>query len=394
MLLTENFWIFAHRHITIQKIFGSSPISIYKSDEPSKICMKTCNVGQLPSNYITLVAFVIYNAVLFVQMVFSVGAFPIGVTLESALYCAYGFVLFAMKWAWVRRRREVAELYNLFLQFEKKHFVDEPLFVGPRLRTLLTGVQWVSLGANVCGVPAFLMQRYLTPCWPATFGNFLNPDCDHFTWPSWFNSIAAVSRFICLGISFRIYMDIIGAFQFQMINLCLLQCCCLIQYLQHFRNSLDNFSIQEDDFGLYHELQVLTRYFNLVEKNVVLPSIVGMFAILFTGSLYILVKFGTEAEVPLLILSVIQLSDGILGIYLVLGTFAKLHENSTEVLAFMKNKLIPMLERRSDRMKVGKVVKSFSVLKVRLGEVNFVDKVTPLTVIEFCCQQLVSMLLI
>lgn len=397
MLLTESFWVFAYRHITCQKIFGSCPVAIYKSEDSKRIYMHTCNSKQRRSNYITLVAFVIYNVVLFVQTVVGVKTFPVGVTLEIALYCVYGFVFFATKWALVYQRNEVAELYNLFLQFERKHFlqVQVPLSItSSRLRTLLTVIQWISIGTNFFGVPSFTMQRYLTPSWPATFGNFLNPNCGHFTGPRWYTAIAFVLRFVCLGISFRIYMDIVGAFQFQMVNLCLLQCYCLIQYLQYFRRDLDSFSIQKDNFGVYRELQILTRYFNLVQKDVVIPAIVGMFVLAVTGSLYIMVKFWTEIDLPLLLLSMVELLDGILGIFLALGTFAKLHLNSTNVLAFVKNRLIPNLERRGDRLRIGKVLKSCFVLKVGMGQVNYVDKVSPLRIIEFCCQQLVSMLLI
>jgi len=70
------------------------------------------------------------------------------------------------------------------------------------------------------------------------------------------------------------------------------------------------------------------------------------------------------------------------------------------MLEFMRERLLPSLigyydsETRVRRRLVKKYVRSLPQLKVYIGSVNFVEKDTPFAMLNFCFDQIVSLLLI
>lgn len=344
-------------------------------------------------NWIMLFKFFVLIIITTIQTLLGVKKIPIVVTFESAVYSCFGITFFVVKWTCIVRRGAIAELYNLFLRFEKNYFrAREKLRLGRLERKIFKTVQWIGINLHFVGVPSYTIHRFLTPCWPATLGYFLNPECvSSKSKTIWFAAGLPILKFLFLAIPFWLYMDMVGSFQFQMGQLSLIQCCSLIQYLKYFKRTLVNRCC---DLKLFRELQILSQFFNIIYHDVVHVSFIFLVMIAFTGSFYVFVKFGFQITFPLLLLFIAVWMDGFIGITVVLGMFAKLHQNSKEVLVFIKEKVIPGLSGRKERLRFGKILNSFSSLKVRIGDVNYVDQLTPLRVVEFCCEQLVSTLLL
>ncbi|CAL8133083.1 unnamed protein product [Orchesella dallaii] len=205
-------------------------------------------------------------------------------------------------------------------------------------------------------------------------------------------------------LSIWIAVHLIGTFSFQCAEVFYLPSYCIVSYLKIFRNALNNCEARKLEQGLrkYRQLQILERFLNRIHQDVITGAMLNMLIVSIIISAYSLIHLGSKISVPHLILFSCLLVDCIATIVLGFGAFALVHTESTITLEFLKNLLIPRLELKYlccigigkfDLKKIKKFVGSLYPLKVQIGNTNFVEKTTPITVLEFCIGQTVNLLL-
>lgn len=80
----------------------------------------------------------------------------------------------------------------------------------------------------------------------------------------------------------------------------------------------------------------------------------------------------------------------LLAVVVVLGGYAQVHETSKEVLRKLTRNLLAVTKARNERKQFRN---SCSVIKVRLGSINFVEALTPLNFVDFANGLAVQILL-
>ncbi len=108
-----------------------------------------------------------------------------------------------------------------------------------------------------------------------------------------------------------------------------------------------------------------------------------------------LAKNGSDLTILQVILFGCCSLDTFLAILVVLGTFASLHSESTDTVNYLQTefseKYVAFRRHGSKQLKMRLI--SLIPLHVKLGSVNYIDQMTPMTLFEFCIDQLINLLL-
>lgn len=258
---------------------------------------------------------------------------------------------------------------------------------------------------------AYGLQRWLDNCSPATFAYFVLPNCD---FPSKDNgspnfSLDSIVRltFICTW-TVWLLLDNIGFFCFVVFELSLLPGFCFQFYMKFFRKSLTASLTQSNLHGIlkvnqrpfsrksnyimYREIQVLSRYYNLIQQDKIIIGILDIVLIAFIICFYALISNGSNVSIPHLFLFSSGLLNGFLGISVCFGTFGGVHGESLDTLAFLKSSIIPRVAPVEQKM-LTKYVASLQPIKIRVGSVNYVDNMTPIVLLHFCFSQIVNLVM-
>ncbi|CAL8122146.1 unnamed protein product [Orchesella dallaii] len=258
------------------------------------------------------------------------------------------------------------------------------------------------IAAPILGI-SYAVQRWLNPCQSTTFAWNILVECssERQSEAGWeLKSLIFLSGINLFSFWVAIYL--IGAFIFQGAELHFVPCYCLVSYIKNLRISLENCGKCNIERGLgrYRQLQILEGFFNWIHQDIVTPSTLNILIITTIISTYAMISMGTQLSIPHVILFSCVLVNSLACIVLMIGAFALVHVESTRMFRYIKEKLIPNLETNcssySERCKVKvikKLVASLYILKVRIGSVNFVEKTTPIAILDFCLAQIVSLLL-
>jgi len=138
--------------------------------------------------------------------------------------------------------------------------------------------------------------------------------------------------------------------------------------------------------------------------DVIIVCLLNLLLIVICLSMYAMIRMGTAISLSNLLLFSCALVDSVATDVLMFGAFASVHTQSSVALAYLKESVIPQLHldqhrsgesRRRFELKVFKwAVVSLYPLKVRIGAVNFVEKITPIVMLNFFVEQITSLLLI
>ncbi|CAL8122144.1 unnamed protein product [Orchesella dallaii] len=322
--------------------------------------------------------------------------------MEGALYVSSFFTLIIINACYLNVNGYISELLNCLFQFENAQ---------PEMQTVLKRDKWIVnfgqfnsiMAAPILGI-AYAIQRCLNPCNSATFAWFLLEECLIDPVGGKFGTKSSAFLIFITIFSTWIVLNLIGTFAFQCAEVFYVSSYCIVSYLKIFRNALNNCEASKIEQGLrkYRQLQILERFLNGIHQDVITGAMLNMLIVCIIISAYSLIHLGWHISIPHLILFSCLLVDCIATIVLAFGAFALVHTESTITLAFLKNLLIPGLELKYLRSvglgrfrlkNVKKFVGSFYPLKVQIGNANFIEKTTPITVVEFCIGQTVNLLL-
>ncbi len=191
-------------------------------------------------------------------------------------------------------------------------------------------------------------------------------------------------------------------FFFVTIQLYFVQSCCIRYYLSTMLANMSKtskFRKTTTIIKLYKQLQLILRYYNQLHQDIfviVLLHLVGLCIII--GLFAVISSWNIITNVQCLVLTASAL-QAIFGLMILFGNFAGIYEDS---LSFIANLRLPRTNTAStisgnekhSLEKNRKIAKSLFPLKVRIGSVNFVDRFTPITFIDFCFGIVVNMLLL
>lgn len=279
-------------------------------------------------------------------------------------------------------------------------------------KKILQLIQTIGLGSPCTAVSAYMFERWMTRCWPVTLGNFLFPECvngsDNLLWSN--SSIATL--IVMLHISYWLLIDIVGTFIIVVIEVSFMSSYALKYFLKYFKvvimselfelgasseisfSKVEIMQLLQRKLAVYRELEILSKLYNFIQKDVIIISIMGSVILGIVASLYCFISLGADILLPQFIIFSVILINSVTVIVVVFGTFGQLNDKSIHVLDKIKKKVIPKFRNKTERKWLSKCVRSMPPLKVRLGNVNFVDSTTPLVLLDFSLGILVNLLLI
>lgn len=178
------------------------------------------------------------------------------------------------------------------------------------------------------------------------------------------------------------------------------QSCCIQYYLKTIFENVNrrsSFSDRQRLVKLYKQIQLLVCYYNEIHQDIFTNAVLWFVGLCIVIGLYaIITSFSIIAPLQLLVLGSAS-SQAVIGFVLCFGNFGAIYDESQNILAGFRTRAIlsqfsstQLTEYRFEN----KVAKSIQPVKIKLGSVNFVDGMMPITFIDFCFGMLVNMLLI
>jgi len=241
----------------------------------------------------------------------------------------------------------------------------------------------------------FILQRWISPCNMVTSLFFIIPPCIKSS-SDWNTSSLVLLAVICSLILYSIY-DSTGTFATFLVHFSLLQVSCLRQYL--------DFTVQQimanpkralSYFRYYRQIQILSRYYNLIQQDILVNTNLGMIMSGIILSAYALLTIGIHnISFAELVMFATVVHDGVLLLLLYTTFMSKLFETSMGFVGKINYGVLSRMVLQTKKRKlVEKTMRSFKPMKSYLGYANYVDKSTPFVMFDFCFTQLVNLLLI
>ncbi|CAL8122228.1 unnamed protein product [Orchesella dallaii] len=357
-------------HLIQRHLTSNSPFTLNHHNFGDPM-LKACSNTKIRRHWLKMGLSCLFVSVLWLQLFQGRKKELLVTKLESTLYVfgISGFII--MNATHIKRNELVVQLFNCLYNFEKGNL--DGRVVEKRDKLLVNFVQFNGFMGSPLLVGSYSLQRWLNPCTSATFAMNVLQECSnpndqelHGKW----STKSSIYLALIVWVSLWLVGDLVGAFTFQVSEVAFLQTCCFVSYIKQLGKAL---TLQSSE-----------------PHNLLLNS-------------YVLACMGTQISIPHLILFSSALFDGICTDILCFGAFASVHSESSRLVAYMKGQLLPNLEGHSKnkpfsqkhKLKlIKKLVTSFYPIKVRIGAVNFVEKFTPIIMLNFCVAQIVNLLLI
>ncbi len=188
-------------------------------------------------------------------------------------------------------------------------------------------------------------------------------------------------------------------FFFVVVQLYCVQSCCMRYYI---RNLLANIASNSNSpsqsmVKVYKQLQLILCYYNQVHQDVFVIVILNLVGVcLVIGSFALISSWNVITNMQFFALTA-SVSQAVFGLMVCFGNFAEIHEDSLIFIGALRtprNSASSYLDTKSQLRQKRKVAKSLYPLKVKIGSVNYVDRLTTITFIDFCFGIVVNMLLL
>jgi len=241
----------------------------------------------------------------------------------------------------------------------------------------------------------FIIQRWLFPCNLALLFFFIIPACSK---PSteWTTTSIITLFGICMVILYCRY-DSIETWIIFYVDFSLVQVFCLRCYLDWTVEKITVYPNRAlNYFKYYRQIQILSRYYNLIQQDILVAANLGLTTVAFIISVYVLLTIGLQSiSNAELVLFLTSAHDAVVVLLLYTTFMSKLFETSKGFVGKIK---LVVLSRKAlepkKRKLIEKNMRSFKPMKSYLGYANFVDKSTPFVMLDFCITQIVNLLLI
>lgn len=167
-----------------------------------------------------------------------------------------------------------------------------------------------------------------------------------------------------------------------------------IIYFRFFQHYTSKSSNGFDNLLVYRHVQLLANVSNNIQQHAIISAPLVECTIAAGVTLAFLVQTaGTPDNMPALVIMIMACVDSTLFLFLCLGTLAIVYKESRFTLQRIKVNLTNIgcrMERRWTR----KFLRSCSIIKMKFGENNFVDELTPLNCLSHALQICMQVLLV
>jgi len=241
----------------------------------------------------------------------------------------------------------------------------------------------------------YAVLRWINPCNSGTVGYHLIPSCTNLE-SEWDTFSKLLLLAICI-LSFWFYVDAGGSLAISMMAFSFVQVYCLRRCVQHVLSpkvSKEESSTFQGNLSIYRQIQVLSRYYNLAHQDGLVSANLFLVMVGFIIGLYTLIALGFQMTFPQMWFFAVCSQDGILVILLYTTVMGQLYIASNELIAGLKGNICTTSGMTSKEMQITKrCMNSLRPVKCYIGHVNFIDELSPLNFVDFCINQLVSLLM-
>ncbi|CAL8098707.1 unnamed protein product [Orchesella dallaii] len=401
MLLSFNFLKGLELNLELRFVIGTIPFSVTReTSQIPKIVPNTIRQLKWQSTKLKITS--VFAALLWFQVVEGRSTESLVTTLESLMNVFAITIFILMNCVYLKRNTFLISLLNSLIQYESNHSLQFTGIISKREKLVINYIQFNGFMAAPVIIGVYVAQRWFTPCTSATLAwNVLdecfneNPFENGFRWS--FKSYMYLVVIVIL--SWWILSDLLAGFAFQAAEVAYLQSACLVGYVKHFLKKLQTIPTVTFKVMLeYRQLQLLTKYYNWIQQDAIISLMLTLVICLTIVCSYVIIKLGSDISVSHFLFFSCALVDALATIVVCYGQFGCLHTQSRSALTMITSQVIPKVAIAKvpsiDLKLMKKYATSFYPLKVRLGSVNFVEKITPLVSLQFCVEQLVNLLLL
>jgi len=249
-------------------------------------------------------------------------------------------------------------------------------------------------------IPCLAVRFWLKPCEPYAPGFWILDECTKNNDKLWnfftlTGSIATIYwLFFCLLFTWALTKLLANDF-FVLYQFVFVIAACIKYYLDNIlvhvgnpRKELSNLEM----IRVYRRLQLMMRFFNGVNQNYFIPILLFAIGVAYVIPAFAFISLKGEMSIPQFVIMGSAIGQVVICLF-GCGIFGGIYENSSEALhAFRKKNFL--LESKKERKICSKFVQSFAPMKVMIGSVNFVDKLTPITLFDYFLGILVDLLLL
>ncbi|CAL8146805.1 unnamed protein product [Orchesella dallaii] len=331
---------------------------------------------------------------LFSQMIYFRNSYPVSVVLETLIYLIGAIIVVICPYHMWIHQNAIVELYNLLLQFENQEEYKTKFQESLRKweTKVLQLIQLIAITTAPTVINLYAIAQWLNPCQPALFLFFTLEECKVLSQPNWKPS--SILQLTLLDI-FSIWSlwDLSGGCVFLLVPVAFVICFCIRYYNRVFGRILQGTTCTEENLRFYYKLRILHRHFSKVQEGFIIAALLFVANAYVILGFYMLITFGWSLPLPKIVFFMFCEVDCLLIIIIYCGVFGGLHSETEETLLLFRKRFMPSLQGKNRKLK-DRLVKSFQPLKVAIGVSNYVDKLTPLVMIQFCIDQMVSLLLV
>jgi len=395
MLLHENLLFGFKFHLKLQKCVGTTPINFRQQ------IFETTSKRKTTWQWIKLSISFFFTGILWIQILENKSKEKLVTTLESMLYSSAISTFITFKLMYLKRSVNVKDLLNFILEFERRLITFDKdgkqyHHLGKFGKVLIQFVQFCGFMGTPLLVICYALQRWMIPCSSALFAFDFIPECTNGVLSKW-GTWSLIQLTFQITFSLWLITDLLCGFVLQVVEMMYLHACCFKQYIKCLRSCIVPSKFQFSQLLRFRQLQVLLKLYNWIQQDVMIVVLIFMVQFVFVVSLYALIHLQSGQDgisVPQLLFFSCTLLDTFLAIVVCFGTFAGVHKEAKKTLAFMRETLLPNIKEKHREKLADKYVRSFRVLKVNIGKVNFVEKFTPIVMLKICFEQIVNLLLI
>ncbi len=249
-------------------------------------------------------------------------------------------------------------------------------------------------------IPCLTIRFWLQPCEPYAPGFWLLDECK--------NQINSWSSFTLTGLSATLYWACICLlFTWALTKLLANDFFVLYQFVlvvaSCIRYYLDNLFAQITDpekrfstlemIQNYKRIQLMMRCFNGVNQDYFIPILLFAIGVAYVIPAYAFLTVKGAMSVPQLVIMGSATGQCVICLFVGCGIFGGIFENSSEILSTFRTTIVQLGTRR-ERKVCEKFVRSLCPIKVMIGTVNYLDKLTPITFFDYFLGILVDLLLL
>lgn len=248
---------------------------------------------------------------------------------------------------------------------------------------------------------ALLMYLLFVPCDLCNFGYMYYPTCSSSAASNYENQFVFIAAtFLRYGSPCFLAWVIIHTYAHWTLECCIftsIHCYSLINYVNlffklHLKNCKDNF---DKSVKMFKEIQLLTFRYNRIHQGPLTLAVITLTAFVFIISFYAVIEMNKDLVLPMLFLYSGLAFNTVVIIIVNDGTFKTgVLMASKEVLAKVSNHAAGSIILNKSRRLQTRYIRSWSLLKIYTGSVNFYEEETALILLNFNINQVVSLLML